>query len=299
MIINFITTVHFKSEKKMGSERFTCSGCALLCDDIIVRSDGLYIDEVIGACLKGKERFDQVTAKNRISYSLIKKNGGLEKASFKEALDKAIKIIKNSSNPLLYGFSTVSCEAQLKGIELARMINGFIDSNSIICQGKVLNTSKETGITLTSLAEIINKADLLILWGANPAESIPRLLNKVLFSRGKFRMTGREIKTLIVIDPVKTASFGVMGVRDVALQIEMGKDIELIRTIRHLLYDRGFTIAGAKQQLKASKQTASQEVPTSTETSPEISQETPQVVSGEFISKMVTDLETLLSAVES
>ena len=112
------------------------------------------------------------------------------------------------------------------------MINGFIDSNSIICQGKVLNTAKETGITLTTIAEIINKADLLILWGANAAESIPRLLNKVLFSRGKFRMTGREIKTLIIIDPVKTASFGVMGVRDVALQIETGKDVDLIRVLK-------------------------------------------------------------------
>ena len=38
--------------------RVTCSGCSLLCDDIIVRTDGLYIHEVMGACLKGKERFD-------------------------------------------------------------------------------------------------------------------------------------------------------------------------------------------------------------------------------------------------
>ena len=216
----------------MVSERVTCSGCSLLCDDIIIKSDGLYIDEVIGACLKGKERFDQVTAKNRILNPLIRKNGELEKVSLDEAIGEAINIIKNSSKPLLYGFSTVSCEAQLKGIELTRTINGFIDSNSTICQGKVLNISKETGITLTTIAEIINKADLLILWGANAAESIPRLLNKVLFSRGKFRMTGREIKTLIAIDPVQTASFRVMGVRDVALQIEPGKDIDLIRVLK-------------------------------------------------------------------
>ena len=212
--------------------RSTCSGCSLLCDDIIIRSDGLYIDEVIGACLKGKERFDQVAAKNRIFNAMIRKNGELKKVNLDEAIEKTISILNNSSKPLLYGFSTVSCEAQLKGIDLTQTINGFIDSNSTICQGKVLNISKETGITLTTIAEIINKADLLMLWGANAAESIPRLLNKVLFSRGKFRMTGREIRTLIVIDPVKTASFGVMGVRDVALQIESGKDIDLIRVLK-------------------------------------------------------------------
>ncbi|MFW9902011.1 MAG: formylmethanofuran dehydrogenase subunit B [Candidatus Thorarchaeota archaeon] len=216
----------------MVSKRVTCSGCSLLCDDIIITTDGLYIDEVIGACLKGKERFDQITAKNRILNPLIRKDGELGKVKIEESIEKAINLLKNSSKPLLYGFSTTSCEAQLVAIELAQLINGFIDSNSTICQGKVLHISRETGMTLTTISEIINKADLLILWGANAAESIPRLLNKVLFSRGKFRMTGREIKTLIVIDPVKTASFGVMGVRDVALQIESGKDIDLIHVLK-------------------------------------------------------------------
>jgi len=216
----------------MVGKRVKCTGCSLLCDDIIIRSDGLYIDEVFGACLKGKEKFDQVAGKNRILSPYIRKNGDLLKVQLKEALNKCIEIIKNSSKPLLYGFSTVSCQAQLRGIELAKKIDGFIDSNSIICQGKVLNTSNQTGMTLTTISEVINKSDLLIFWGANVAESIPRLLNKVLFSRGKFRMTGREIRTIIIIDPVKTASFGVMGVRDIALQIKPGKDLDLIHVLK-------------------------------------------------------------------
>jgi formylmethanofuran dehydrogenase subunit B len=216
----------------MTSKRIECTGCSLLCDDIIIKTDGLYIDETIGACLKGKEKFDQVTSRNRILTPLKRKSGTLEKISYSTALQEAVNILKKSSNPLLYGFSTVSCQAQLKGIELARLTNGFIDSNSIICQGKVLNAAKKTGMTLTTISEVINKADLLIFWGANVAESIPRLLNKTLFSRGKFRMTGREIKTVIIIDPVKTASFGVMGVRDIALRIKPGEDIRLVQALK-------------------------------------------------------------------
>ncbi len=213
-------------------KRYPCSGCSLLCDDIIVKSDGLFIDEVIGACLKGKERFDQVSAQNRITTPMIRKNNELINASWEDALIKTVEIIKNSSAPLLYGFSNVTCEAQRAGMDLAREINGFIDSNASICQGKILNKAKSQGINLTTITEIINKVDLIILWGANPAETIPRLLNKVLFSRGKFRMTGREIKTLVIIDPVKTASFRVMGVRDLALIIEPDKDIELIQMLK-------------------------------------------------------------------
>lgn len=213
-------------------KRYPCSGCSLLCDDIIVKSDGLFIEEVIGACLKGKERFDQVNAQNRITSPMIRKNNELINASWEEALAKTVEIIKNSSAPLLYGFSNVTCEAQRAGMDLAKEINGFIDSNASICQGKILNKAKSQGINLTTITEIINKGDLIILWGANPAETIPRLLNKVLFSRGKFRMTGREIKTLVIIDPVKTASFRVMGVRDIALVIEPDKDIELIQMLK-------------------------------------------------------------------
>jgi len=213
-------------------KRVPCSGCSLLCDDVLINTDGIFIHEIIGACLKGKERFDQVTAKNRILSPLIRVNGELKKISRDTALKKTIEIIKQSSRPLLYGFSNICCEAQLKGIELAKKINGFIDSNSTICQGQVLEISKEMGTTLTTITEIINKADTLIVWGANIAESIPRLLNKVLFSRGKFRMTGREIRTLLIIDPLKTASFGVMGVRDVALLIDPNKDIDLIKTLK-------------------------------------------------------------------
>jgi formylmethanofuran dehydrogenase subunit B len=216
----------------LASNRITCTGCSLLCDDIIVRTDGLYIDEIVGACLKGKEKFDCVTSNNRILSPLVRNNGDLEKTSLEKAIRKATEIITNSTKPLLYGFSTVSCQAQLKGFKLAKRINGFIDSNSIICQGKVMNVAKQAGLTLATISEVINKTDLLIFWGANVAESIPRLLNKALFSRGKFRMTGREIKTMVIIDPVKTASFNVMGVRDIALQVEPGRDMDLIRALK-------------------------------------------------------------------
>jgi formylmethanofuran dehydrogenase subunit B len=216
-------------------KREICTGCSLLCDDIIVKHDGLYIEEVIGACLKGKERFDQLTAPNRILRPMIRKDGKLQKVTWDEAYAKVFSMLKNSEKPFFYGFSTISCEAQLLAIELAQKLNGFIDSNSSICQGRFFDeAAKSRGITLSSLSEVINKADLIMLWGANAAESIPRLLNKALFSRGKFRMTGREIKTLVIIDPVQTASFNVMGVRDLALNVTPGEDLQLIRALKDL-----------------------------------------------------------------
>ena len=74
--------------------RYVCTGCSLLCDDIIVTTDGIYIDQVIGACLKGKERFDLVNSENRILGPLIRKNDLLEKVSWDSALEKTIDTIR-------------------------------------------------------------------------------------------------------------------------------------------------------------------------------------------------------------
>lgn len=213
--------------------RIVCTGCSLLCDDIILNEGDNGI-EFVGACLKGQERLEQVNSKNRILNPLIKKGDSLEKVDWETALQKVIELIKNSKKPLLYGFSTTSCETQIKAIKLAKKLDGFIDSNSTICQGKVLNTAKDTGMTNTTITEVINKSDIIVLWGFNAVESIPRLLNKILFSRGKFRMTGREIKTLIVIDPVKSSSFNVMGPRDLAIRINPDEDLKLIKTLKDI-----------------------------------------------------------------
>ncbi len=216
-------------------KRITCTGCSLLCDDIIIEeNDERKIEQVIGACIRGKERLESIKSHNRILKPLFRENDDLKEVGWDEALEKAIQLIKESSNPILYGFSTTSCEAQAEGIRLAKAINGFIDSNSTICQGITLNKSKEVGVTMTTLTEIINKGDIILLWGFNPIESIPRLLNKILFSRGKFRMTGREIKTLIVIDPVKTASYNIMGPRDIPLLIKPESDLELIQALKKI-----------------------------------------------------------------
>jgi formylmethanofuran dehydrogenase subunit B len=213
-------------------EKIPCAGCSLLCDDILIKSGGIDTDEIVGVCLKGKERYEQTLNENRILNPQIRKRGKLQNTSWDEAISEAVKIIQNSKKPLLYGFSNSSCEAQAKGIKLAKNINGFIDSNSTICQGRVLNAAKEKGITTTTITDMINKADVLIFWGFNAAESIPRLLNKIVFSRGKFRMTGREIKTVVIIDPVQTDTFNILGAKDLALRIEAGKDLELIRALK-------------------------------------------------------------------
>lgn len=214
-------------------ENFVCPGCSLYCDDIqLIFSDNGKLDKTYGLCMKGYKVINEVQSKNRVLKPLIRKNGQLEEASYEDAIKRAVEIINDSKKPLLYGFASTSCEAQSKGIELTKRINGYIESNASYCHGQTYKTVIESGFNSTTLNECINKGDTFIFWGSNAAESHPKFLTKTIFSRGKFRITGREIKTLILIDPRKTATYGVAGVRDLYVPVNPGKDLELIEFLR-------------------------------------------------------------------
>lgn len=74
------------------------------------------------------------------------------------------------------------------------------------------------------------------------------------------------------------------------------KDVLLVRRIRELLYDKGFTISGARQQLKAlrdtSKPPAKPTPPVSMPDRP--NKPTNSSANSEFIAKLRAQLETLL-----
>ena len=217
-------------------QRFVCPGCSLYCDDNqIVFSKNNEILDTYGLCLKGYKKINEINSKNRIKNPLIRKNGVLKEVSLDEALNKVKEIINSSQKPLLYGFVNTTCEAQINGIRLAKKINGFIESNASICHGQTYLNVIESGFNSTTLNECINKADVFIFWGSNAEESHPKFLTKTIFSRGKFRITGREIKTLILVDPRKTATYGVAGVRDLYIPLKPGKDLELIQFLKDMI----------------------------------------------------------------
>ena len=78
--------------------------------------------------------------------------------------------------------------------------------------------------------------------------------------------------------------------------------IELVRYIRELLYEKGYTIAGAKQQLKSgTKVTAEPEEVVETITE-DIEQAIPKVepqVIKQILSQIITDLESLVTTAEA
>ena len=87
-----------------------------------------------------------------------------------------------------------------------------------------------------TLGEVKNRADFIIYWGGNPAECHPRHFTKyTLTQKGKFVPQGRKGRTMVLVDIRETPS---ARAADLFLQIQPGKDFEVVTTLLALLKSR-------------------------------------------------------------
>jgi len=112
----------------------TCPVCGDFCDDIEVTVKNNVITDVKYACAVGAARFLGYS-NHRQTKPLMRKNGELVECSLNEAIQRSAEILADASYPILFGWSSTSCEATRVGLELAEEIGAVIDNTSTICHG--------------------------------------------------------------------------------------------------------------------------------------------------------------------
>ncbi|HIP63328.1 MAG TPA: formylmethanofuran dehydrogenase subunit B [Archaeoglobus profundus] len=213
-------------------EDVVCPFCGCLCDDLIVEVEGNEIKSVENACKLGAHRFLDVK-KNRIKKPLIKENGKFKEVSYEEAIDKAVEILTNAKKPLLYGFSSTSCEVHEVAIELAEILGAVIDNTASVCHGPSILAIQEVGYPSVTLGEVKNRADLVIYWGCNPMHAHPRHMSRYsIFPRGMFRDKGKIDREVIVVDVRKTET---AELADWFIKVKPGYDYEVLNALRTIL----------------------------------------------------------------
>ncbi len=173
----------------------TCTGCGLLCDDIEVSVENGKIKETRNACRRGAARMRGCV--NRLSPSVNQKPADIE-----DSIRKAAEILRGAKMPMLFGWSNSTCEAQSKGIQLARKLNAIIDDTSSFCQGILIEKVLQKKFRTCMLEDIRDKADVLVYWGCDAQDSLPRHLSRFsYFPRGESRQRGyEEDRIAIAID---------------------------------------------------------------------------------------------------
>lgn len=104
----------------------TCTFCGCVCDDIQLHANEERIVEAKRACVLGKAWFLNHTAEKLYPDALV--DG--QPASVDEAVEAAAEYLHQANQPLIYGLSNVTCEAQREAVALAEMVGAVIDSHT-------------------------------------------------------------------------------------------------------------------------------------------------------------------------
>ena len=210
-----------------------CPFCGTLCDDLGVKlsDDGKQILEVENACAIGAEKFLHAQNPDRITRPRMKQeNGEWKEVSYEEAAKYTAKILCDAKKPLMYGWSSTSCEAQSTGHMIAEKVGGIVDNTATVCHGPSLIAVHDVGIPSCTLGEVKNRADRIVFWGCNPAHAHPRHMSRYsIFPRGFFTVKGQKSRKIIVVDPRPTDT---ASLADIHVQVEQGRDYELLDALR-------------------------------------------------------------------
>lgn len=215
----------------------TCTYCGCVCDDIDLTVEDNKIVKAANACVLGKAWFLNHNEPHGTPAALIKGRP----ATAEDAIERAARILARARYPLVFGLSNTTNEAQRYALEIAEMCGGCIDTTTSVCHGPTEIALQGVGKVAATLGEVKNRADLLIYWGSNPAESHPRHLSRYTYTaRGLFTPNGKKDRTMVLVDVRRTPS---ARAADEFIQIRPGTDFEALWILRALARGQSVTEA--------------------------------------------------------
>ncbi len=201
-----------------GINMVTCTGCALLCEDVEIK-DG----KVLHACRKGSTlltHHNEARAKPKVDGKEV---------SFEEAMKEAKKIVSEAENLAIYGLDTTTLEAQKLAVEIAEKKEAYIDDNSTFCLGDFVELILRGKLPTTTLDEVRDYAYVIFYWGTDPFHSLSRHMSKfTYYPRGKKRQRGYEEDRFLVVADIRKTHTAKLAKKN-AKFIKVNDDLELVQ----------------------------------------------------------------------
>ena len=196
----------------------TCAGCGCACDDIEVTVAEGRLAAVTRTCALGDAWF----AERSGDRPPVARVDG-RPVSLDEAVDAAAAILRRARAPLVYGLSQTSCEAQRRAVAVADAIGAVVDPAGGGATGEAFQA---IGASTATFGEIRDRAELVVVWRADPAVTHPRLLGRLRLDRA-----GRGSRALVVVDERRTAT---AEEADAFIELDPAHDFEALWALRAL-----------------------------------------------------------------
>jgi formylmethanofuran dehydrogenase subunit B len=210
-------------------EHATCTFCGCVCDDIDLTVEGNRITKAKNACVLGKAWFLEHQWDDARPEAMV----AGQPVTTAVAIEEAARLLAAARYPIVYGLSDTTVEAQRVAVEIADRLGACLDTTTSVCHGPSGIAFQAVGEPTCTLGEIKNRADMVIFWGGNPAESHPRHFTKYSVTpKGMYIPNGRKDRYVVLVDVRRTPS---ARAADLFLQVKPGKDFELLWALRGLV----------------------------------------------------------------
>jgi formylmethanofuran dehydrogenase subunit B len=198
----------------------TCGGCGLVCDDITAVVDGRGgLERLHRTCPLGDAWFAERLAPAAPAARIDGREAGLD-----AALDAAAAILAGARAPLVYGLGRTTCEAQRAAVALAEAIGATIDPAGPLLDGASGAASQARGASTATLGEVRDRAEVVVVWKADPVVTHPRLLERLRLPD--------PARALVVVDGRRTAT---AELADTFVELPAQRDVEALWTLRALV----------------------------------------------------------------
>lgn len=196
-------------------EDIVCSGCSLLCDDIVAEIDGNKARS-LGLCLLGFTQLE-VAITHKIPDSID------------DLLEQAADLLVSAETPLVYGWSNTSNEAIKEGLALTKTIGGVFGSAANLGVTQAMTHDIHSSKLEVDLEYVRNNGEFIIYWGSDPAESVHRHPSRfAVLPRGDKIPEGVESRMIGVVDVRETETMKMANHRMI---LPIGSDIEFIDAV--------------------------------------------------------------------
>ncbi len=211
------------------SKKIICFGCSLLCDDVYIELDAdEKLNKTINSCFRGNSFLKNAVSESRFQSSFQKDMGLYMNLSIDESLDFVKEEIEKASSIKFYGIGSLSYSSQLAVMDYIKKLTQSGKNVKVENCGNIIQITNKLGLNLSSLGQAINNGDVFIFWNTDPTHSHPKLVGKLLFTRGYFRSSGKEVKKLILIEEKESDLTRLKDINISDLDIEPAQIVESI-----------------------------------------------------------------------
>lgn len=207
-----------------------CPFCSLLCDDLVIKNDGGSISAEKNACAKASKAF-----KRNVDHDLPKINNQV--VSLDQAIQHITKLLKNSHSPLFGGLGT-DVNGMRTILELAEKTGGIVEHMQGEGASNNFRVLQDMGWINTTLMEVKNRAELIILAGTN-TNAFPRFFERMILNKTSLFPNNLSARDVIYLGSRSTAKqFNLSNDNKIQqLNFNTNRISEVLATLKILLRD--------------------------------------------------------------